>query len=71
METLQPLSYAVITVLFIIAMITIVMRIWVRGFCLQSFGLDDWAMSSQLVRFQSHDCATRFGPRTVHLLDSS
>lgn len=50
MEDLRPLCYGVISALFAIAMITILMRIWVRGFTMRCFGWDDWAMASQLVR---------------------
>ncbi|OPB45646.1 hypothetical protein A0O28_0078560 [Trichoderma guizhouense] len=32
-------------------MITIVMRIWVRGCSMKSFGWDDWAMASLLIFF--------------------
>ncbi|QYT04923.1 hypothetical protein H0G86_011827 [Trichoderma simmonsii] len=49
MEDLRPLSYIIISLLYILAMITIVMRIWVRGYSMKSFGWDDWAMASLLV----------------------
>lgn len=50
MADLRLLSYIFISLLYVIAMVTIVMRIWVRGFSMKSFGWDDWAMSSLLVR---------------------
>lgn len=51
MEDLRPLSYAVISILFVIASITIMMRIYVRGFTMRAFGYDDWAMASMLVGY--------------------
>lgn len=54
MEDLRPLSYIIISLLYILAMITIVMRIWVRGYSMKSFGWDDWAMASLLVRTNLH-----------------
>lgn len=51
MEDLRPLSYGITTALFVIALITIPMRIWVRGFTMRSFGWDDWMMTSMLVFF--------------------
>lgn len=50
MEDLRPLSYAIITILFVITLITIPMRIWVRGFAMKTFGWDDWLMASMIVR---------------------
>ena len=47
---MRPLSYGVITALFAITMITIPIRIWVRGVTLQAFSWDDWMMASMLVR---------------------
>lgn len=54
MEDLRPLSYIIISLLYILAMITIVMRIWVRGYSMKSFGWDDWAMASLLVSTNLH-----------------
>ncbi|KAL7782340.1 hypothetical protein V8C43DRAFT_296088 [Trichoderma afarasin] len=51
MEDLRPLSYIIISLLYILAMITIAMRIWVRGYSMKSFGWDDWAMASLLIFF--------------------
>jgi hypothetical protein len=49
MEDLRPLAYGVITTLFVISIVTIVMRIYVRGYTMMAFNWDDWAMSSMLV----------------------
>jgi hypothetical protein len=49
MDDLRPLSHAIISVLFVIALVTIPMRIWVRGFAMKSFGWDDWMMASMIV----------------------
>lgn len=54
MNDLRPLSYGVITTLWILASITIGMRIYVRAFTMKAFGLDDWAMSAMLVC--NHSC---------------
>lgn len=52
MDDLRPLSHAIISVLFVIALVTIPMRIWVRGIAMKSFGWDDWMMASMIVRQQ-------------------
>lgn len=51
MNDLRPLTYAVTTVLFIITLVTIPMRIWVRAIAMKSFGYDDWLMSSMIIFF--------------------
>ncbi|RFU23570.1 hypothetical protein B7463_g12768, partial [Scytalidium lignicola] len=49
MQDLRPLSYAVISILYVLGTVTIAMRIYVRGFTMRAFGLDDWAMTAMLV----------------------
>lgn len=54
MNDLRPLSHAVISPLFVIASITISMRIYIRGFTMKAFGWDDWAMASMLACLPVH-----------------
>lgn len=58
MDDLRPLTYAIISVLFPITLITIPMRIWVRAVSMKSFGWDDWTMASMIVRRETlaFDC---------------
>ncbi|KAL3584537.1 hypothetical protein FPOAC2_13999 [Fusarium poae] len=51
MNDKRPLSYGIITTLFSIAMVTILMRIWVRKIALQAFSWDDWMMASMVIFF--------------------
>ncbi|TFB01316.1 hypothetical protein CCMA1212_007083 [Trichoderma ghanense] len=60
MEDLRTLSYFIISLLYLLAMATIGMRIWVRGFSMNSFGWDDWAMSSLLVFFTGQQAILYF-----------
>ncbi|PMD65643.1 uncharacterized protein K444DRAFT_608218 [Hyaloscypha bicolor E] len=43
-ESLQPISYAVVSIFFFISSITTLLRIYARGYLVRSFGLDDWCM---------------------------
>ncbi|KAG9254481.1 uncharacterized protein F5Z01DRAFT_107874 [Emericellopsis atlantica] len=60
MDDMRPLAYGVITALFPIAMITIPMRIWVRGVALQALSWDDWMMASMLIFFPTQQAILYF-----------
>jgi hypothetical protein len=61
MDDMRPHSYGVITALFAIAMVTMPMRIWVRGIALPAFGWDDWMMASMVVRLRCSQRTTYAG----------
>ena len=48
-ESLQATCYGVVTSFFVLSTITIILRIYSRGFIVKSFGWDDWCMASILV----------------------
>lgn len=48
-ENLQGISYAVITPVFILATVSIFLRIYSRAVVLKAFDWDDWAMAALLV----------------------
>lgn len=49
-ESLQPISYGVVSTFFFVSTMTILLRIYARGFIVKSFGLDDCCMFAILVR---------------------
>jgi hypothetical protein len=53
MDDLRPLSYGIITILFVLATVTILMRIYIRWYTMCVFTIDDMAMSAMLVRLSS------------------
>lgn len=63
MEDLQVLAYVIISILYGISTITILMRIYVRGFTMRSFWWDDWLMTAMLVSMR--ECHTCMMPTTV------
>jgi hypothetical protein len=54
LESLQPISYAIVSVFFFVSTSTILLRVYARGYLVRSFGLDDWCMFSILVS-PNHD----------------
>ena len=48
-ESLQSTCYGVISSFFVLSTITIILRIYSRGFIVKSFGWDDGCMASILV----------------------
>ena len=48
-ESLQATCYGVISSFFVLSTITIILRIYSRGFIVKSFGWDDGCMASILV----------------------
>lgn len=69
MKDLRALAHGVISPLYIIATVTIVMRIYVRGFGMRAFGWDDWAMASVLACLPDTD--TISSPRVPRTLTMS
>ncbi len=53
-ENLQGVSYAVITPVFILATVSILVRIYARGVVLKAFDWDDWTMGVLLVGCSGH-----------------
>ena len=49
LDTLQPAGYGISTVFYVISAITIVLRVYSRGFIVKNVGLDDWFMFAVLV----------------------
>jgi hypothetical protein len=49
-ENLQPLAYAVATIIFVIAFISTLLRFYARVYIVKDFGWDDWVMASIFVR---------------------
>ncbi len=52
-ENLQGISYAVITPVFILATVSIFLRIYSRAVVLKAFDWDDWAMAALLVGYNN------------------
>ena len=53
MESIQTLTFVVITIFFTLATISILLRIYSRAVLTKGFGWDDWCMTSVLVHFPS------------------
>lgn len=56
LNSLKGLSELVATTFFVLATITIVLRIYSRAWVVMSFGWDDWCMVSILVRHDLQVC---------------
>jgi len=50
MVDLQAACYGIVSTFFVASTITILLRIYSRGFVVKSFGWDDWCMTAILVR---------------------
>jgi hypothetical protein len=48
---LQPASYAIVNILFVIGTISILLRCYSRASIVRQFGWDDWIMAAILVYF--------------------
>jgi len=49
-ENLQPVAYAVATIIFVVTVISSLLRFYARAYIVKDFGWDDWVMVSIFVR---------------------